>query len=233
MEQHPIVDARALVAELFPQALWAVLAGSALTDLRTPGSDLDIVVVLPTDDPLAPHRDSRHFRGWPVELFVHDEHTLNHYLAKEVPQRKPTLHRMVANGAVLTGDPTPWQAQCQSALAKGPAPLTAQERELGRYVLTDLLDDLVHAADSGERSVIAVTAWTAAAQQSLAFADRWAGAGKWLVRELRGLDTELAERWLAAYPDLSAIELIVREILERLGGPLFDGYQVSGERPIR
>lgn len=231
MDQDPVGDASALVVQMFPQASWAVLAGSVLTTQRTPGSDLDIVVVLPADDPQAPQRVSRYFRGWPVELFVHDERTLNHYLVKEVPQRKPTLHRMVANGVALIGDPASWRVHCESALADGPVPLTAQEREVARYGLTDLLDDLVHAIDPGERSVIGVTAWTTAAQQVLAFADRWAGAGKWLLRELRDLDADLAGRWLAAYPDLSLIEQVVREVLDRIGGPLFDGFHAAGVRP--
>jgi hypothetical protein len=75
MDKDPVADARALVEERFPQARWAVLAGSVITAHRTAGSDLDIVVLLPTDDPQAPHRDSRYFRGRPVELFVHDERT--------------------------------------------------------------------------------------------------------------------------------------------------------------
>jgi predicted nucleotidyltransferase len=57
------------VAELFPYAR-AVVTGSVITSRRTPGSDLDIVVVLPDHDPTAPHRASRHWRDRPVELFV-------------------------------------------------------------------------------------------------------------------------------------------------------------------
>lgn len=113
---------------------------------------------------------------------------------------------------VLVGDPAPWQARCDNGL-------------------TDLLDDLVHAVDPGEKTVITATTWTTAAQQALAFADRWAGNGKWLLRELRGLDHELADRWLAAFGDAKATETIAREVLDRVGGPLFDGFRAAGERP--
>src|ERR1041385_4518889 len=75
MDRDPIPDARALVRERYPQALWAVLAGSVLTAHRTAGSDLDLVVVLPLGDPLAPRRESLVFRDWPAELVVHDEQT--------------------------------------------------------------------------------------------------------------------------------------------------------------
>jgi hypothetical protein len=227
-----VVDSRHLVADLFPQARWAVLAGSVTTSQRTNGSDLDIVVLLPTGDPQTPHRDSRHFRGWPVELFVHDEQTLAHYLAKDLPARRPILHRMVATGIPLTGDPSPWQARCAKTLTAGPPPLTDSEREYVRYCLTDLLDDLTHAVDPAEQIVIAATAWTAIAQQALTLATHWNGTGKWLLRELRDLDPDLADRWLTAHTSPTAVATLIREVLDHIGGPLFDGYRVAGERPI-
>ncbi|WP_233414291.1 phosphotransferase family protein [Nucisporomicrobium flavum] len=231
MHRDPLTDARDLVAELFPRNRWAVLAGSVTTAQRTTGSDLDIVVLLPEGDGQVPHRDSRHFRGWPVELFVHDEQSLSHYLAKDLPGRRPIMHRMVATGIPVSGDPRRWQTHCAAVLAAGPAPLPAHQRAQARYHLTDLLDDLRHATDPGERTVIATAAWTSAAQQALTLADHWTGTSKWLLRELRDLDDELAGRWLRAHDDPAAIENLIEEILDRHGGPLFDGFHVAGEHP--
>ena len=225
--------ARDLVAGLYPQAVWAVLAGSVLTAHRTPGSDLDIVVLLPAGDPAAPHRDSRHFRGWPVELFVHDDETLDHWIAKDAADRRPTLGRMVATGVPVIGDAHDRQRRCRQILETGPPPLTTEELDRARYGLTDLLDDLVHATDAGERQVIAATAWTAAARLLLDGANHWTGNGKWLLRELRDLDPTTAERWLAAAGDAAAIEAFGTETLDRFGGPLFDGYRATAPRPPR
>ena len=230
MSRDPLADARDLVTELFPQSRWALLTGSITTSQRTAGSDLDIVVLLPDGDQQAPHRDSRRYRGWPVELFVHDEQSLADYLTKDLPTRRPVLHRMLATGVPLLGDPRRWQTQCAAVLAAGPAPLTDDEREYARYLLTDLLDDLIHATDPGERTVIATTAWTAIAQQALTLANHWTGTSKWLLRELRDLDGHLADRWLTAHGNATAIELLLREVLDQYGGPLFDGYHVVGER---
>ncbi|UQU63340.1 nucleotidyltransferase domain-containing protein [Couchioplanes caeruleus] len=231
MHRDPLTDARDLVTELFPRNRWAVLAGSVTTAQRTTGSDLDIVVLLPDGDGQAPHRDSRLYRGWPVELFVHDEQSLVHYLAKDLPGRRPVMHRMVATGVPVSGDPRRWQTHCAAVLAAGPAPLTADERDRIRYHLTDLLDDLRHATDPGERTVIGTAAWTSVAHQALALADHWTGTSKWLLRELRDLDSELAGRWLSAHNDTAAIEALLEEILDRHGGLLFDGFHVAGDHP--
>lgn len=41
----------------------------------------------------------------------------------------------------------------------------------------------------------------------------------------------LADRWLAAQCDSAAIQAFAREVLDRLGGPLFDGYLAGAPRP--
>lgn len=111
-------------------------------------------------------------------------------------------------------------------LAAGPAPLSKDELAAARYSLTDLLDDLASAVDPEEKLVIAALTWTRVADSLLAVAGRWPGAGKWLLRELRALDRDVAARWLAARNDIGRIEAFAREVLERMGGPLFDGYHV-------
>lgn len=66
---------------------------------------------------------------------------------------------MVATGVALVGDPGSWTKRCGKALAGGPPPLTEADRRWVRYGLTDLLDDLEHANNDGETTVIGVFAW--------------------------------------------------------------------------
>ena len=186
---------------------------------RTAGSDLDIVVLTDTGPG---HRESLHFRGWPVELFVHTPERLAEILERERAARKPSTHRMLALGVPLLGDPGAITAECARKLAEGPPPLTGAERDRLRYRLTDLLDDHRHATDPGERAVIAATLWTSAAEAALAFGGRWISHGKWLLRELRAYDEELASRWLEARDEPAPF---AAEVLARGGGPLFDGYR--------
>lgn len=231
--KDPIESARGIVRDSYPEARWAMLSGSVVTSDRTSGSDLDIIVVLPNEDPRVPCRDSQHIGGWPVEAFLHDPQTLIKQIARARPQREPDLIRMIATGVFLTSHDdtaTRIQAECVAILAAGPAPLSEPERDSLRYRLTDLLDDLTHATDPGERTVIAATAWITVAEKALMLGSRWAGDGKWLLRELRNYDSELAARWLAAHGRPEATRGLLRELLGQAGGPLFAGHRVTGAR---
>jgi hypothetical protein len=112
MGTNPVIDARDLVSELFPQARWAVLNGSMRPSA---GSDLDIMVMLPDGDPRACRNDARRFRGRPVELYLHDEHSLDAQIAWELGARKPFLYRIVTTGATIAGDPALWRGRCTAA----------------------------------------------------------------------------------------------------------------------
>jgi hypothetical protein len=230
--EEPVAAARAVVHEHYPSARWALLAGSVLTPDRTPGSDLDLVVLLDAREEV-PHRRSLVWRGWPVELFVHDEESLAHYIATDLHRRQPSLPRMCATGVTVVGGDAGAEnvrAECAAALAAGPAPLPQAELEKLRYGLTDLLDDLTHSRDIGETAVIATGVWLRAAQLALQHGGRWLGTGKWLLRELREFDPSLAGRWLAARGDPAAVATLAREVLDAAGGPLFDGYYAAGTR---
>ncbi|MDR7275884.1 nucleotidyltransferase domain-containing protein [Catenuloplanes atrovinosus] len=215
----PLAVAGELVALRFPDATWALLAGSVLGPHRTAGSDLDIVVMREHGPGF---RESLRFRGWPVELFVHTPERLDRFLANDLAIRKPSTHRMLAWGVPLVGDPGEWAARCARVLADGPPPLTGAERDRTRYRLTDLLDDHTHATDPGERAAVAATLWLDAGQAALAFAGRWISTAKWLLRDLRAYDPDLADRWLAARDDPGAF---TAEVLATAGGPLFEGYR--------
>lgn len=224
-----LADARDFVAATFPQARWALLAGSVTTSARTAGSDLDIVVGLPDGDAGA-GRSSHRWRGWPVEAFANDLRGHRHFLDSELPARKPTLCRMIATGRPLgevSEELAALREECAKALAAGPGPLDADARDWERYVLTDALDDYLHSVDPAETTLIGTQLWLATGRAALEFSGQWRGNGKWLLREMRALDAGLAERWLAARDDREALIALTREVLDGAGGPLFEGYAKS------
>jgi hypothetical protein len=224
----PVADARALVAERFPAARWALLGGGVLGPHRTATSDLDIVVMV--DGPPAPYRESLRWRCWPVELFVNDEASLRWYFDADRKARRPSLARMCATSTVLVdpdGTAAAVREQAAAWVAAGPGPLPPAELAYLRYGLADLLDDLAGASDPGERAFICWGTACAAAELVLALGDHWAGKTKWLLRELRAADPDFAARLVAALPDPAAVAALATEAQQRAGGRLWEGYRAD------
>jgi len=229
--EAPVPTVLDLSRRLFPEALAVVLGGSSAAGRLTPTSDLDVVVVTPPR--AAPYRHCLRWAGWPVEVLVHDPQTLAAYCEDNLAHRWPGIPRLLAEGVVVTdtgGLGAAFQAQMRDRLAAGPAPLTRAELDERRFVLTDLLDDLAGAADPGERAFVAWRALTEAARLALAAGRRWQGSGKWLLRELRYLDAGLADRVVAALDDPARAYAVGREVLDRVGGPLWEGHTVIEPR---
>jgi hypothetical protein len=236
-----VADAQAAVVEWFPGCRAAWLGGSVVRGTATRGSDLDITILL--DGPPAPFRDSRRYAAWPVELFVHSEPSLEDYVRREVASRRPTLPRLVGESVVLIdrdGTGSRWQRHCRELLLAGPWPLTDDERASLRYAVTDLLDDLTHSRDVAERLATTTVLAEEAAHLLLLGERHWVGRGKWLVRELADLDTAQGTRWVARFAqalvaaangDIGALVGVSGDVLDRNGGPLFEGHRQSGTPP--
>jgi predicted nucleotidyltransferase len=246
MDRPSALDAaRSLVAERYPTAVQAWLAGSVSRGQGTATSDLDITVLMDElDDDVEVHRETLDHAGWPVELFVHTPASIHHYVAKDLSRRHPTMARLVANGVPLlplrdnAGGAV--RRHCEEVLERGPGPVAADDLELMRYGLTDLLDDLGDVGPGPEAAAVAVTVWRAAAELALASAAAWNGTGKWLVRELQKLDeregTHLAtaldtglRRALAG--ERGSLVAVADGVLDRCGGRYRAGLYRAGDRP--
>jgi predicted nucleotidyltransferase len=239
MDVHEAVaTAKALVAERFPGARAAWLAGSVVSGTATPTSDLDITILLP--GPPAPFRESLEYDGWPVELFVHSRETVARWIAKDLERRRPTLVRLISSGVVLLdvdGTGSALAEECADVLSAGPGPLSDADRDSMRYGLTDLLDDLADSTEPVITAAVAFTTWEAAARLLLAADGRWWGTGKWLVHELQEHDAAHGTSYaLRLHAGLAAaverdpvlLAVVAEEILEGAGGRLWEGYRAEG-----
>jgi hypothetical protein len=235
----PAVDAaRALVDERFPEAVQAWLAGSTTTGSATETSDLDITVLRDDGDV---YRESERYAGWPVELFVHTPASVQHFVAKDLERRHPTMARLIACGVPLLGDGgADVRTECEAVLERGPGPVPAEDLELMRYGLSDLLDDLTDVGPGPEAAAVAIGVWRATAELALAHAETWSGTGKWLVRELRALDerdgthltTALDTALRRALTDeRSSLVAVADEVLERCGGRYWAGLHRAAALP--
>jgi Nucleotidyltransferase domain len=223
MTRPSAVDAAgSLVAERYPDAVQAWLAGSTTTGRATETSDLDITVLM---EEVEVHRESVEYAGWPVELFVHTPASIEFFVTQDLARRHPTMARLVATGIPLLGDRGgDVRRHCEEALEQGPGPVPPEDLELLRYGLTDLLDDLADVRPGAEGTAVAIGVWRASAELALAAAATWNGTGKWLVRELQALDDRQGTR-LADALDLGLRRALAgeRDSLAVVAGRVLDG----------
>lgn len=233
----PVEAALALVEERFPECLAAFVAGSVLEGRGTPTSDLDMVVITTRDE--APYRESLRHAGWPVELFVHNVSSYKTYFANDAKQRSPILARM-CTGVILRnrcGIADAVKAEAQALIDRGPEPLTQAELDGRRYMLTDLLDDLIGSDKPIETPFIAAKLLEDSIDLLLAVNGHWSGRSKWLARALEALDPDLIRQAVGAIEVLHRVgdrkPLIdfAEVALKAAGGRLWEGYSQAGKRP--
>ncbi len=215
-----------LLAERYPGAAFAYACGSLLRGEGTPSSDLDLVVVY-RELPNA-WRESFECDGLPVEAFVHDPGTLRYFMAEvDCASGCPLMPHMVSTGVEVPG-PTDLSAELKATarelLDAGPSALSDEERLFGRYMLTDALDDLLHARARAEAAATAAQLYAQVGDTYLRARGRWSGKGKWLPRLLREDDPDYAERFAAAFEavwrdgDASGVARVAEEALAPIGG---------------
>lgn len=222
--------ARRILAARYPAAAAAVVAGSRMRGAAHASSDLDIVVLF--DALPHAHRESFLWSGTPVEAFVNDPGTLRWFLHADVENGRPVMIDMVAEGEIVGPDPglvEPLRAEARTLRAAGPPPLGEAALRVLRYRITDLLDDLRAPRPGTELRAIGCALHDLAGDLVLRGRGRWAARGKWIPRDLATLDPALAGRFdgvfraLFATEDPAPVLALLRDELDRHGGPLFDG----------
>ncbi|MFD0413486.1 nucleotidyltransferase domain-containing protein [Streptomyces sp. NPDC127108] len=234
-----------LVAARHPHALGALLGGSAAQGRATAGSDLDVAVLLPEGDHSG--REVVRHEGRVAELFLNTVADLPEFFAWDRARRRGTVLFLYDQGLPLAdphGHVARTRALARQVLASGPAPLTPEEREYGRYALTCYTDDLADLADLRapggaictdpatryEQLSVADHVLREAAHLLTAHRGAWTGIGKWLPRRLLNADPVLGEalldghRAVAERADPVPLAAAAEQVLDLLGGPLREGY---------
>lgn len=211
------------------------LAGSVMRGEGTPASDLDIVVIyerLPNA-----YRESFTHRGWPVETFVHDAETLNYFLSEsDRNDGFPSMANMLLEGREIP-QPTAFSQSLKQlaaeTIAAGPSPLSAQDLERMRYVLTDKVDDIRFPRTDVELIASGANMYETVADFYLRSRGLWSAKGKAIPRRLREVDAQFAARFIEAFESLfvakrpGQVVALVEEMLAPFGGFLFDGYKLD------
>ena len=230
--QNALDVAQRIVESRFPDAIAAFVTGSALNDEPSITPDLDMVIVLPGGP--APFRETIREFGRPVEIFVHTATSLDYFSTLEAVGHRATTHKMIAEGHILLsvdGEAERVQAAAYASLWQGPPTPSVAEMNRRRYALTDQLDDFLATSDPTELLLIVALLVTGCSELALLSKLHWLATGKWLARHLAVSDPDLSRRLVEATKcavadgEKDQMASTVREILERVGGPLKEGYR--------
>lgn len=229
----PESAAKEILDDRFPNAMVMYLAGSLVRGEATRFSDLDLVVVFEHVEKA--HRQSFFYRGWPVEVFVHDPQTLKYFFT-EVDGKSgfASLPQMVQEAKVIS-EPNQLSAElkelAQSIIENGPPPLDQTEVDKRRYQITDLIDDIREPRSRAELMGSGAVLLDLMADFYFRVNGHWSASGKTIFRKLAAIDVKMQKEFEFAFSELLAeansapcIELAER-ILKDKGGFLFDGYK--------
>ncbi|WP_226674594.1 nucleotidyltransferase domain-containing protein [Rossellomorea aquimaris] len=234
MKRPTAIDAaKKFIESHFPTSQAAILAGSVVRGEETSTSDLDIVVIheqIPSE-----YRESLIEFGWPIEVFVHNQHTIRQYFQSDCERARPSLPRMVAEGIPLIKHPviTALKQEANSLLRDGPPNWSLQTIERKRYFLTDALDDFIGSTNRGESLCIANTIGESLHEFVLRTNGHWVGSSKWIIRALKEYDLQFASEYVDAFEQFyrkdekNAIVKLVDTVLDGHGGRLFEGFSMG------
>jgi hypothetical protein len=221
--------AERFIADRFPGANVAVMAGSTARGNRTRTSDIDLLLI--GDDMLATDVSSLAatfaFEGEILEVFAYTTSGFEQWARKGLSDYRPVIVHMLLEGLPLRGttELANLKETWRTIFDEGPV-VSAHELDLRRYVITDLLDDLRDATDLLERHVVASVLFERTAELMLLTAGHWIGAGKYLPRRLRALSQERADT--LARPlidgDLKLFADRAEDELLRVGGRVQAGF---------
>lgn len=224
-----LAAAERFVAERFPRATTAIVAGSTARGERTTTSDIDLLLL--GDDLFsgdATSQASTHVvDGEIFEVFAYTADGFAEWAGRGMAQHRPVIVHMLLEGTPIRRDRLLEELRAHWAplIEAGPT-LTDAESRFRRYVITDVLDDLRDAQDPLEQRVEASLLFERTAELMLLAAGRWIATGKWLPRRLRALDDVRAE--LLSAPllagDFDLFAARVEAELARAGGRVQDGF---------
>ena len=235
----PVEAAHGFWRERYAGARVVFLAGSVMRGEATPTSDLDIVVVyekLPNA-----YREAFVHGGWPVEAFIHDAGTLEHFFDDDRRRGIPALMSMVAEG-VEVPEASEFSAglkrRAVELLEAGPPAWDEEELTLRRYRLTDWVDDLRFPRSEEELLATGAYLYQDAAEFYFRTRGLWSAHSKTIPRRLRRADADFAERFLRAFDALftekrpEPVAALAGELLEPFGGFLFEGFRKEAPKKV-
>lgn len=224
-----------LIQTHYHDACAAFWAGSVSHGAGTKASDLDLVLIKPSV--AHAYRDAMVVDGWPVDVFIHDCATLHYFChTLEANDGRPALIRMILDGISLL-PPHPHADQAlqiaQDAWDNGPTTWNQEHIDRERFLITDILDDILNPASSAEQIASAIHLYEPLLQFWCRAQKKWSASGKALQRLMMIETPDLTQKLEQAFVKLvhtgqaDDLEVAVKSVLAPYGGLLWEGFHAD------
>lgn len=225
--QNVILD---LLKERYVDSKYCFFYGSSATDEAKKNSDVDIIVVYAKT--INSYREKFFYDEVLIDAFIYDEESLN-----------GTLHNARLNGKFVTVEavrsaitlPAPTaESEMLKTVAERirKAGYIFQQRTFIQQYITNILDDLEDCTVALERNMLCIDLFKILTEIILIGAGVGIHDRKHAARELTLFDANLHNRMDTALlkglsTDSSELVSVASEILNKIGGPLRDGFHMA------
>ncbi len=203
------------------------LGGSAAAGQVMPRSDLDLVVIRCRHISIM-ERYVRYVHGVQVQVIAGPPLQFDIWLERDRPQG--TVIRQLAEGRLLLdrrGVGAEYARRARDVIATGLAPMSSSQIHSRRFLLTELLDDVVDCVDRpAQARWLMQTGLALVVETAFLWHQQWTPKGKRALEEIHSLDPRLSalcEAYLDATEPCeqrAAFETLVAHVLAPLGGDL-------------
>lgn len=174
---------------------------------------------------------------------MHDAETL-HYVFEESRTGSGISGSiyMVVHGREVT-TPTNFSENIKNLaleyLKWGPALWDEKQINKERFFITDVLHDIICPASRKEQIASATWLYQALSQFYFRANNKWCASGKSIVRYLEQDNPKFAQEFIQSFDDIfktgnsTALEILVKKILQPFGGLLWDGFKSEGPKESR
>ena len=192
---------------------------------------MDIVII--TEYERTPFRQSFFKHDWMIETFVFSMESYKLFFADDYKQRIPSIIQMCQEGVIIkdTNDLSGIiKKDADEWMNKGVTPYSDKELEAKRYMLTNIIDDLIGCNDFEQQIFIVNQMIEYACNIILVTNGHWEAKGKWIQKRMKEFDPQIYKEMITALntfyknEDKGPLIRFVEKELDKVGGRLFEGY---------
>jgi len=232
MRCSPQETIQKLIHERYSEARAVFWAGSVSQGEETQVSDLDLVIVY--EKLIRAYREAFVYEGWPIDAFVHDRESIRYFFEESrINSGISGTIQMILSGKDMmpaSDFSNGIREEAHLYLKRGPLSWDKNQIDKERFLITDVLEDILSPKSYEEQIASASWLFEALSQFYFRAQNKWCASGKSIIRYLHQENPDLAREFSESFNrvykegDSTHLKKLVEKILQPYGGILWSGY---------